>query len=120
MTDALVDEMIKIADENGDGEIQFEEFVKAATEGNMWASKWWCPPYDIQIECRMKNEAEAKNTCVYGTIVSSSKIFLNTYHKEYKIKFHSQTKGLLDLHNFSALFLFLSLNVILINLNSIR
>ena len=29
-TDAVVDEMMKIADENGDGEIQFAEFVKAA------------------------------------------------------------------------------------------
>ena len=31
VTDEVVDEMIKIADENGDGKIQFEEFVKAAT-----------------------------------------------------------------------------------------
>jgi calmodulin len=30
VTDDVVDEMIKIADENGDGKIQFEEFVKAA------------------------------------------------------------------------------------------
>ena len=37
VTDEVVDEMIKIADENNDGKIQFEEFVKAATEGNMWA-----------------------------------------------------------------------------------
>ena len=35
VTDDVVDEMIKIADENGDGKIQFEEFCKAATEGNM-------------------------------------------------------------------------------------
>ena len=35
VTDEVVDEMIKIADENGDGKIQFEEFVKAASEGNM-------------------------------------------------------------------------------------
>ena len=35
VTDDVVDEMIKIADENNDGKIQFEEFVKAATEGNM-------------------------------------------------------------------------------------
>ena len=35
VTDDIVDEMIKIADENGDGKIQFEEFVKAATDGNM-------------------------------------------------------------------------------------
>ena len=27
VTDEVVDEMIKIADENGDGKIQFEEFV---------------------------------------------------------------------------------------------
>jgi Ca2+-binding EF-hand superfamily protein len=27
--------MIKIADENGDGKIQFEEFVKAAMSGAM-------------------------------------------------------------------------------------
>ena len=27
----VVDEMISIADENGDGKIQFDEFVKAAT-----------------------------------------------------------------------------------------
>ena len=31
VTGEVVDEMIKIADENGDGKIQFEEFVKAAT-----------------------------------------------------------------------------------------
>ena len=35
VTDEVVDEMINIADENGDGKVQFEEFVKAATEGNM-------------------------------------------------------------------------------------
>ena len=35
VTDEVVDEMIKIADDNGDGKIQFEEFVKAATDGNM-------------------------------------------------------------------------------------
>ena len=35
VTDDVVEEMMKIADENGDGKIQFEEFVKAATEGNM-------------------------------------------------------------------------------------
>ena len=35
VTDEVVDEMIKIADDNGDGKIQFEEFVTAATEGNM-------------------------------------------------------------------------------------
>ena len=35
VTDDIVDEMIKIADENGDGKIQFEEFVTAATDGNM-------------------------------------------------------------------------------------
>ena len=35
VTDDIVDEMIKIADENGDGKIQFEEFVAAASEGNM-------------------------------------------------------------------------------------
>ena len=31
VSDEVVDEMIKMADENGDGKIQFEEFVKAAT-----------------------------------------------------------------------------------------
>ena len=35
VTDDVVDEMIKIADENGDGKIQFEEFCKAATSGAM-------------------------------------------------------------------------------------
>ena len=40
VTDEVVDEMIKIADENGDGKIQFEEFVKAASEGNMWEAHW--------------------------------------------------------------------------------
>ena len=29
--DSVVDEMIKIADENNDGKIQFDEFVKAAS-----------------------------------------------------------------------------------------
>merc|ERR1712224_761215 len=37
VTDEVVDEMINIADENGDGKVQFDEFVKAATEGNMRA-----------------------------------------------------------------------------------
>ena len=37
VSDDVIDEMIKIADENGDGKIQFEEFVKAATSGTMWA-----------------------------------------------------------------------------------
>ena len=31
VTDEVIDEMIKIADENGDGKIQFDEFCKAAT-----------------------------------------------------------------------------------------
>ena len=31
VTDEVVDEMISIADENGDGKIDFQEFVKAAT-----------------------------------------------------------------------------------------
>ena len=31
VTDEVVDEMIKIADENGDGKVNFEEFCKAAT-----------------------------------------------------------------------------------------
>ena len=35
VTDEVVDEMIAIADENGDGKVQFEEFVKAASEGAM-------------------------------------------------------------------------------------
>ena len=35
VSDDVIDEMIKIADENGDGKIQFEEFVKAATSGTM-------------------------------------------------------------------------------------
>ena len=35
VTDEVVDEMINIADENGDGKVQFEEFVKAASSGAM-------------------------------------------------------------------------------------
>ena len=35
VTDEVVDEMINIADENGDGKVQFDEFVKAATSGAM-------------------------------------------------------------------------------------
>ena len=35
VTDEVVDEMINIADENGDGKVQFEEFCKAATSGAM-------------------------------------------------------------------------------------
>mgnify|MGYP003867409121 FL=1 len=38
VTDEVVDEMIKIADENGDGKIQFEEFCKAAT--SEWTPRW--------------------------------------------------------------------------------
>ena len=37
VSDDVVDEMIKIADDNGDGKIQFDEFVKAASSGAMWA-----------------------------------------------------------------------------------
>ena len=33
VTDEVVDEMINIADENGDGKVQFDEFVKAAAAG---------------------------------------------------------------------------------------
>ena len=32
VNDDVVDEMIKMADENGDGKIQFQEFVNAATQ----------------------------------------------------------------------------------------
>ena len=32
VNDGVVDEMIAIADDNKDGKIQFEEFVKAATQ----------------------------------------------------------------------------------------
>ena len=35
VTDEVVDEIIKIAEENGDGKIQLEKFVKAAPKGNM-------------------------------------------------------------------------------------
>ena len=35
VTDEVVDEMIKIADDNGDGKIQFEEFCRAATSGEL-------------------------------------------------------------------------------------
>ena len=35
VTDEVVDEMIAIADENGDGKVDFEEFVKAASDGAM-------------------------------------------------------------------------------------
>ena len=35
VNEEVIDEMIKIADKNGDGKIQFEEFVQAATEGAM-------------------------------------------------------------------------------------
>ena len=34
VTDEVVDEMIAIADENGDGKVQFEEFCKASMSGN--------------------------------------------------------------------------------------
>ena len=37
VTEDVVDEMINIADENGDGKVQFEEFCKAASSGAMWA-----------------------------------------------------------------------------------
>ena len=35
VTDEVVDEMINIADENGDGKVQFDEFCKAASSGAM-------------------------------------------------------------------------------------
>ena len=34
VTDEVVDEMIAIADENGDGKVDFEEFVRAAADDN--------------------------------------------------------------------------------------
>ena len=46
VTDEVVDEMINIADENGDGKVQFDEFCKAATSGAMWVK---------QFEMQMKN-----------------------------------------------------------------
>ncbi len=38
VTDEIVNEMISIADDNGDGKVNFEEFCKAASSGAMWAS----------------------------------------------------------------------------------
>ena len=35
VTDEIVDEMINIADIDGDGKVNFEEFCKAANEGNL-------------------------------------------------------------------------------------
>ena len=35
VTDDVVEEMINIADENGDGTVDFKEFVAAATNGSM-------------------------------------------------------------------------------------
>ena len=35
VSDEVVDEMIKIADDNGDGKVNFDEFCKAATSGAM-------------------------------------------------------------------------------------
>ena len=35
VTDEIVNEMISIADENGDGKVNFEEFCKAATNGSL-------------------------------------------------------------------------------------
>ena len=35
VTDEIVDEMIKIADENGDGKVDFKEFIKASMSGAM-------------------------------------------------------------------------------------
>ena len=35
VTDEVVNEMINIADTDGDGKVNFEEFCKAATSGNM-------------------------------------------------------------------------------------
>ena len=34
VNDAVVDEMMALADTDGDGKVNFEEFVKAATEGS--------------------------------------------------------------------------------------
>ena len=39
VTDEVVDEMINIADANGDGKIQFEEFCNAATQWNWRVNK---------------------------------------------------------------------------------
>ena len=35
VTDEIVNEMISIADTDGDGKVNFEEFCKAATSGNL-------------------------------------------------------------------------------------
>ena len=60
VTDEVVDEMIKIADSNNDGKIQFEEFVKAATDGNLWVAhtpwrRFWkhIKVLKVQIEMRL-------------------------------------------------------------------
>ena len=37
VTEDVINEMISIADENGDGKVDFTEFVKAATS---WTSSW--------------------------------------------------------------------------------
>ena len=50
VTDEVVDEMIKIADEIGDGKIQFEEFVKASCEGNMWDRPGWL--FSLRVNSR--------------------------------------------------------------------
>ena len=41
VTDEIVNEMISIADENGDGKVNFEEFCKAATSGALWNRQLW-------------------------------------------------------------------------------
>ena len=58
VTNDIVDEMIKIADENGDGKIQFEEFCKAATEGNLWATKKHSPSSDKEPIQRLPTDKD--------------------------------------------------------------
>ena len=51
VTDEVVDEMITIADTNGDGKVEFDEFCNASMAGN-WAAdrRWFSAPPRLQTE----------------------------------------------------------------------
>ena len=87
VTDDIVDEMIKIADENGDGKIQFEEFVSAATDGNIWADLHQSPRCAASLHAI--DEGRTGAPFAYDACHTSdqpwnqlqgNQIFLHTYH----------------------------------------
>ena len=67
VTDEVVDEMIAIADENGDGKVDFEEFVKASS------AEWTKKKNNYQLRYRT---CYAKKDMIQWVIVSDFIIYI--------------------------------------------